>query len=291
VAGAHVNLVPAEQPADIYAAVAAVVVRMLKRDAEAGSEYSREWLAYGITRKMCKRPVMVLPYGGTRMAFKEYLLAHVFEMEQEHHTARPFAKGLTKAADYLTNILTAAMDETIIGPRVAMKWLRDVAKVVAKEGAPINWTTPTGFWVQQAYPATKDRLVKTKVGDEVMKFVLTEEIDGKFDTRKQAQGISPNFVHSMDASALALTICSANDKGITAFAAIHDSYGTIAADMQLLLDTLREEFVRMYESNDVFGQFREEACGVLADGKKVPALPNTGTLDLKGVLDSDFFFA
>lgn len=291
VAGAHVNLVPSEQPADIYAAVASEVVRLLKTDAAAGHEFAQVWLDYGITRKMCKRPVMVLPYGGTRMAFKEYLLAHVFEEEHERHVTRPFAKAVTTAADYLTTLLTAAMDRIIIGPRVAMKWLRDVARVVCKEGAPINWTTPTGFWVQQAYPELKALRVKTKVGDEIIKLTLREEVVGKLDSRKQAQGVSPNFVHSMDAAALALTINTSHALGLRSFAAIHDSYGTLAADMQVLLDTLRGEFVQMYEANDVFAQFRDEACAVLADPSKIPALPPTGTLDLNGVLRSDFFFA
>jgi DNA-directed RNA polymerase len=112
----------------------------------------------------------------------------------------------------------------------------------------------------------------------------------KLDGRKQAQALPPNFVHSLDAAALKLTICTAQDRGLTAFAAIHDSYGTLAADMQSLLDTLRECFVSMYQT-DVLSVFRSEVGAVLPEGKELPAVPAAGSLDLNGVLRSDFFFA
>jgi DNA-directed RNA polymerase len=84
------------------------------------------------------------------------------------------------------------------------------------------------------------------------------------------QALSPNFVHSLDAAALMLTICTAQDRrASTAFAAIHDSYGTVAADMQTLLDTLRECFVRMYQT-DVLNGLPSEVGAVLPEGKELP---------------------
>jgi DNA-directed RNA polymerase len=287
VCGRHVNLVPAENPSDIYAAVAAQVTQYLTD--HPADEYADRWLAYGISRKLCKRPVMILPYGGTREAVKSYIIEHVYEQELEAHKPHPFGDKLMKAVQYLSGVVWDAMGHVVVGPRVAMDWLRSAARVVGKEGVSINWTTPTGFWVQQAYPDTAARRVKTKIGDEIVYISLREEKQ-KLDGRKQVQALSPNFVHSLDAAALMLTICTAQDRGLTDFAAIHDSYGTLAADMQQLLDTLRECFVRMYQT-DVLTAFRSEVGTVLPEGKELPAVPATGTLDLNGVLKSDFFFA
>jgi DNA-directed RNA polymerase len=286
VCGRQVNLTPTEKPSDIYAAVAEAVTRKL---AESPDETAAQWLAYGITRKLCKRPVMILPYGGTIQAVKEYIADHVFEMKVEHSKPHPFSDKLMQAVTYLSSVMWQAMGEVVVGPRLAMDWLRQGARVVTKEGLSINWTTPSGFWVQQAYPDRSRRRVKTKIGDEIVYLTLVED-KVKLDGRKQAQALPPNFVHSLDAAALKLTICTAQDRGMTAFAAIHDSYGTIAADMQSLLDTLRECFVSMYQT-DVLSVFRSEVGAVLPEGKEFPAVPAAGSLDLNGVLKSDFFFA
>jgi DNA-directed RNA polymerase len=49
----------------------------------------------------------------------------------------------------------------------------------------------------------------------------------------------------------------------------------------------------MYETVDVLGSFREEITQQLSDeGKeKLPALPESGTLDLSQVVNSRFCFA
>jgi DNA-directed RNA polymerase len=231
---------------------------------------------------------MILPYGGTRNAMQEYITEYVFEQESAHKP-HPFGDKLGQAVQLPVDVLWRAMGEVVVGPRLAMDWLRSAARVVSKEGLMINWTTPTGFWVQQAYPDSSRRRIKTKIGDEIVYISLREESD-KLDGRKQTQALSPNFVHSLDASALMSTICVSQDRGLTAFAAIHDSYGTLAADMQTLLDTLRECFVEMYQA-DVLDAFRSEVAAVLPEGVELPAMPAKGTLDLSGVLASDFFFA
>ena len=52
----------------------------------------------------------------------------------------------------------------------------------------------------------------------------------KVDKRRQANGISPNFVHSLDATVMLLTVAYAKQKGIVDFAMVHDSFGTLAAN-------------------------------------------------------------
>jgi len=289
VCGAQVNLIPSPKPADIYQAVADDCIAELRHEAEKGTEYAAGWLAFRLTRMTCKQPVMVLPYGGTREAFRKHLLEHVRE-RGEAGEPHPFGRNLNKAVLYLTKLLERVMRERVKGPRLAMDWLRSAAKVIGQGGkTPIRWTTPSGFLVEQAYLSTKRRRVETRVGDRTVYVSVLEDVKGKLDGRRQARSISPNFVHSMDASALVLTINACLERGITQFAAIHDSYGTLAADMGTLQKTLRQQFVSMYENNDVLGQL---AASVPEERRaKMPPVPCRGSLNLHGVLDSEFFFA
>lgn len=286
IAGRNVNLVPQEKPADIYAEVAKHVEEVLRTDTTAlGSEYAQAWLSFGIDRDMCKRPVMVLPYGGTRDAVRKYLMEFV-----KKKRLNPFGKTLNKALSYLSTIIWNVMAKVVIGPRKAMDWLKEISRIVSKTECPLVWGTPSGFLVQQAYPEVRSRRLKTKVGDQII-FVSLREEQERLDKRKQSQAVAPNFVHALDASALAFTIVKCRERNIHHFAAVHDSYGTLAADMAVLSATLRECFVEMYQKHDVLAEFAAEVQTLLPPEKKLPTRPPMGSLDLAGILLSTFFFA
>ena len=100
---------------------------------------------------------------------------------------------------------------------------------------------------------------------------------------RHRNGIAPNFVHSLDASHLTLVVNACTARGINALAMIHDDYGTHAADAQELYEIIRERFVWMYQTHDVLAAFHT-AYPML---KPPPAM---GTLDLRSVLTSPYFF-
>jgi DNA-directed RNA polymerase len=170
-----------------------------------------------------------------------------------------------------------------------MGWLQDCAKVVAKEGLPITWTTPVGFPVVQHYKDFKLRRVKSKMGDSIIKLSLKEELD-TIDKSRMASAISPNFVHSMDAAHLSWSVAYASNNGVTHYAMIHDSFGTHAADAEMMGACLRRAFVDMYQENNVLAQFRASLASLVEDDSDIPPVPKMGTLDLECVLESDFFF-
>ena len=63
------------------------------KTAEDGTEYvskgtkslAAEWLAYGITRKVTKRPTMTLSYGAKKFGFTEQILEDTIYPHLEHH--------------------------------------------------------------------------------------------------------------------------------------------------------------------------------------------------------------
>ena len=70
---------------------------------------------------------------------------------------------------------------------------------------------------------------------------------------------------------------------------IHDSYGVHACDVPLMNKVLRQQFVKLYE-RDVLNEFLTE---LRQHNPKVllPAPPALGTLEIKHVEHSMYFFA
>lgn len=111
---------------------------------------------------------------------------------------------------------------------------------------------------------------------------------GDVNARKQANAIAPNFIHSMDASHLQLTVCTAADSGIAHFAMIHDSYGTTVAQAGQLFSIVRECFVKMYTEHDVLKEFAEEVSHLV--NEDLPEPPSKGGFDINEVLNSLYAF-
>lgn len=281
VGGAATNLIPHDKPADIYAEVAKLAEARVRKDAEAGKPEAIA-LDGKLTRAWAKKPVMTTPYGITRPGMR----AQVLEQMAEEGMERDWA-----AAEYLAGVFSRCIAEVVIASAAAMTWLREAAKAASKADVAVHWTAPSGFLVQQDYRKVEGRSVDTHVAGRRVQIMLA--VSGShLDGRRQAQGISPNFVHSCDAAHLARTVVLAHANGVQDFAMIHDSYGTLAADTGTLAAALRHAFVEMYQG-DVLGDFREELCAQLPPdiAAEVPPLPPFGDLDINGVLDSKYFFA
>jgi len=280
VGGAATNLVPQAAPADIYTRVRDLAQEKIKAFAEAGDQQAIK-LDGQLTRNMVKRPVMTLPYGVTQSGIRAQVLSELKEAGLDDWNL----------AIYLTGILWECIGEVVVAARAVMEWLREASKVASSVNLPVGWTTPAGFPVLQEYKAVEG--VKVKVHVAGKRVDLTVAFEGsKLDRRKQTLGISPNFVHSCDASHMMLTTNLAVVNGITAFAMIHDSFGTHAGNTSILAAALRQAFVDQYET-DVLDDFRRQLEEQLPPevAAKLPPLPPKGTLDLNLVLESGYFFA
>jgi len=287
VGGRATNLVPAPKPSDIYGAVAAAVIGRLRQD---HSDYGAQWIAFGIDRKITKRSVMVLPYGGTFSSCRDYVEEAVREKGPT-----PWHGDMDRereAINHLAKVVWASIGDVVIGARAAMKWLQSLARLVFKHKATsIWWRTPTGMKVEQHYTEFESKRINLAFLGKVRFQPRIDMETSKPAVSNHVNGFSPNFVHSLDASALIYTLNLAYDNGVTAFAAVHDSYGTHAADMQTLAACIRHAFVNLYEEHDVLSNLHTDIVAQVPEGVEVPLPPALGTLDIKEVLNSDFFFA
>lgn len=301
IGGKAVNLLPAEKPQDIYADVAAKTITLLEASQDE-EPMAKKWLQWGISRKDTKRSVMIVPYSGTLKACQTYILERMFERIEDEGQEDIWGDEKFIAAMYLAKKVWQAIDSTVVAARGAMNWLQGVAKVLSKEELPINWTTPDGFVVHQTYLDLKLKKISTYIDGSVipnasvsnktfskLTLSIVEETD-KVSVHQQRNGIAPNFVHSLDATAMRMTVVAAKKRGINSFAMIHDSFGTTAAKTSELARILREEFVGIYENHNVLEEFREEVSQILEKGE-LDLVPEFGDLEITDVLNSQFFFA
>ena len=98
-------------------------------------------------------------------------------------------------------------------------------------------------------------------------------------------GISPNFVHSMDAAHMAKVIAKWDDN----FGAVHDSFSVHACDVDELLAFIKEEFITMYSYSNFF-EVIERMIVTNPDNFNYQQ-PKLGSLDIREVNKSDYFFA
>jgi DNA-directed RNA polymerase, mitochondrial len=96
-----------------------------------------------------------------------------------------------------------------------------------------------------------------------------------------------------DAAHLLLTVNAAVAEDITLLATVHDSFGCLPSRAERFRKIIREEFVRMYEENDVLDQVLERAREDMGENAK--GLPNKppdgGRLDIEEVLGAEYAFA
>jgi DNA-directed RNA polymerase, mitochondrial len=286
VGGKATNLVPQEKPADIYTEVAKVVAARVRQDALQGNPLAIIWDG-NITRKMVKQPVMTLPYGATLNGMKGQIDA---AMRKNCPTLFP-RNETWAAATYLAGVTYESIGQVVIAARSAMDWLREVAKLAAREDYPVRWTSPMGLPIVQDYREAHGHQVRLHIRGRSCKLNVSTDGD-KLNRRRQTAGISPNLIHSYDAAHLMRTVLVAKANGLTSFGFIHDSYGTHAADTDLLHACLREAFVEQY-SQPLLQQFRDDIAQQLPPdvAADLPELPPVGELDLEVIKASRYFFA
>lgn len=302
VSGCAVNLMPMDKPADIYGIVAEKVNGWLMEDAAKGVDYAKQWLHFGVDRKVCKRPTMTLSYGAKEYGFKAQIMedtllpAYAKAKDKHGNVDRekfPFDDNGWQAALYLAKLIWRATGETVIAARSVMDWLQQAARLLARRGLPITWVSPIGFPVLQDYRDREPMRIETKLMGKIVALRLTFE-GAKLDKAAQSNGVAPNWVHTHDASLLMETVNLCIDHGgVKDFHMIHDSFGVHAPHCDLLLESVKEAFVQMYTREDVLDIFRQSVLEQLSDEDKpeLPELPKRGNLDLTKVRESEFFFS
>jgi len=280
-----VNLTNTPLPNDIYTEVLYVVNDALKASAE---PLAKVWQGK-VDRKIVKRPCMTFAYSVTSAGIRQQILDEIRKRQEGDYLP---GTPDWEAAAFLAPIVEASIRSVVDRAAEAMDWLKHVSKHVSKQDIPTGWTTPLGFRVLQPYLKSKGKRIKVLFQGQPMFLTLTFEGD-KIDGAKQSSAVAPNYVHSLDATHLMMTVNRMADAGVTtSFAVIHDSFGVHACDVDELHYALRDEFINLY-SQEVLVEFYRESL-LRLPGKAWPDIdqpPEAGEYNIEEVRDADFFFA
>ncbi|KAI1113439.1 DNA-directed RNA polymerase [Nemania sp. NC0429] len=289
----QVNLLPGDRPADVYSAVADLVKIGIAEDLAAGSFLAKA-VDGKITRKVVKQTVMTNVYGvtfiGAKAQVQKQIDAAYPNIGAESGVPSPVL------ASYIATKIFKALSTMFSGAHDIQYWLGECAGRVcraltpeqleriatddtkateksktSKKGAKkksstatmeqilnqfrstIVWTTPLRMPIVQPYRKSGTRVISTCLQD------LTLQIPERSDPvnrRKQLQAFPPNFIHSLDASHMLLSALECDELGLS-FAAVHDSFWTHAADVDVMNRVLRDAFVRIH-SDDVIKRLGSE---------------------------------
>jgi len=279
VGGRATNLIPLEEPEDVYQWVSDRVCVRMQIDARGNgrnAEIAGQLLPI-MNRKLAKHATMTTPYGIT--------LRTIF-LELCDEDAIKALKDPESCAMYLAKLLVQCIPEVAVEAGRIMEWLREVAGIIAKTNRGMTWVTPVGFVVIHENREPKN--VRLATADHRIK-VYRDDDKRKIDVRKQVDGVVPHLIHSMDAAHMMLTLMRLQAEGLRHFAMVHDGYGVHGCDIDLLNRILREEFVRMYSEPVLQNFIEQQRKG--HPGLSLPDPPKTGDLDIRQVLSSPYFFA
>ncbi len=282
IVGPEVNLIDRVLPGDIYQLVADRVNAFIESPEYRDHECAMAWRGH-VTRKTVKRAVMTIPYGSTTQGRLQALISdgHVGLIDGSQ-----WQNGL-----FLNKLIDKALEKDLGNILAIQAWLGKCAHAANKAGETLLWTSPVGTVVQHDYMKDQRDIVRCYAEDSNDPLQLKwsrRQGSPKMDTSKVLGGISPNFVHSLDAAHLQGTLLAMKDEGVNSFTAIHDSYAVHAAHVDLLHTHIREQFLLCVESEPLesFKAENEERIGI-----ELPCLPPRGSMDVKGVLDSTYLFS
>lgn len=264
------NLCASPVPQDVYQEVADKVIDEIRIREDGAAEVL---LRVGIDRSTTKRQCMTLPYGATKQSCRDY----TFEWVKDNWDKFGISKyEQWNFADYLATIIWDAIGKVVVLAREAMEWLqRNTGKRYAR------WISPAGFPVYQFYKKVKAERVNTKLAGGVRLTFHNLDNKGEPHLFKQRLGIVPNFIHSVDASHMVMTI---NGTELPAYSMIHDEFGCHAGHVQSLYEATRVQFYLLHD--------RCNPLELWATHQGIPLeyVPKRGSFDISEVLSSKYIF-
>jgi len=290
------------KPADIYQEVADVVERrLLSGDypkeftftdsegnfTEVKTHREAQGLKGKVDRKKTKRNVMTQPYSVTQRGMYDQL-RELFDEAQDD--GKVFWGGEKWVSiKLLTHLNTQAIYEVVKGAIVGQEYIKELTKHFNLSNKPLVWKTPIfGFPVIQASQKRKKTRLESKHIGALNFSYLTENID----SRKQTSSIAPNFIHSLDATLMMLTVERlADEYGVSSYALIHDSFAVPCTEVEHLNNAVRDSYVELFMAEPL-AEWYEQLQAKLPNAKlKHPDEVMLYTLNIQDVWESNYIFS
>lgn len=286
IVGRYTNLVASDVPDSIYTHVANAAIIINERNCnelpfrdEQGDILPCFAWQGNIGKPLVKQPTMTTPYSVTSSGVMDQIYDNI-----DLSTLRG---NRIKNLHYARDLVRAAIREVATSASDIMEWLRAVAKISAKENKNLVWTSPLQVKIVQRYPKFSESAIYTEFHRVYWRDARKDDKE-EISPYKHCNGIAPNFIHSLDAAHMMMTMKAAHDElGVTDFCMVHDSYGVHAGYMERFHQIIREQFVELHRTNWL-AHLAEEVSQYL--DTEIPEPPSVGTLDIEEVLNSPFLF-
>ncbi|KAM7410187.1 hypothetical protein PAMA_001571 [Pampus argenteus] len=292
-----VNLMPCDEPQDVYSGVAQQVEEFRLRDAGKGLKIAQVLEGF-ISRKVVKQTVMTVVYGVTRYGGRlqiEKRLKEIDEFPKEH---------VWDASHYLVRLVFSGLKEMFTGTREIQDWLTESARLISKSGHTVEWVTPLGLPIIQPYHRIRNKVLKSTM--QHINLQISHDAKERPDTVKQKNAFPPNFIHSLDSTHMMLTALHCYSAGLT-FVSVHDCFWTHALTVDTMNKVCREQFVALHSQpilQELSDFLLQKYCtGLRAEVKNkkyqeyrrllllLANVPRTGDFDLQQVKGSTYFFS
>lgn len=229
----------------------------------------------GKKRKLCKRPVMTIPYSVgvrtmSRTLYKDW-------------RPEPEMKGITSTYCFeLSQVIVDTYASSLKIPADLMNLFIELGLRAYKNKKDLSFRVPhTGFFFAQN--ARKDKLEQIELDRRGQRLGLVVCVgqDGKIDYDSVKSASSANTIHSLDA-ALMMMIVMASDYPMMA---VHDSFATYPGAYEKLHKNVREQFVKAFK-DDILLEILTKC-----NSEDLRKTIKYGTLDINGVLTNEYAFS
>ncbi|CAA9988279.1 DNA-directed RNA polymerase, putative [Plasmodium knowlesi strain H] len=317
--GKAVNIIPSDEPQDIYTVVLEIVKSKISADLDgtatpttmgptnstSGSinsinsgnggnaamstpacrgELAKYCFKYDLLkRKVVKQTIMTICYGVTSVGAKDQVKGKIQNM-----ISKVLDKNIiNQLSQYIANYIFESISEIFKRAMIIKKWFNNLSKVTNELNIPVTWLSPIGLPCEQPYRLGQRILVNTPL----QSVSVISYKNSLLHKNKQRLGFPPNFVHSLDASHLMMTAEKMILENNFSFAAVHDSYWAHACNVDLMNKFIRDSFVTLYNEPILQNLYQSYQMRLGKYASRIPAPPEQGHLDVSLVRNSRYFFS
>lgn len=275
---------PEDTPKDFYNFIAVKVVNYFKdrlNDKVLSDEEREVYTRFShltITRKIVKKVIMTTVYNVSDFRKIDYLQEH-FESDynidrnnrwyyyKDDHTV------CLKETDFpiLTKALNIVLNDDRFKLNKLLEYLNGVIKIVTDLGLPVIWGTPySGVDIEQSYLKTKEeRLKPFAYSKNTFKIMVLDR--SNYNKPKQKISFLPNFIHSLDAAALALLVhYYFTDKSfyIKNIYTVHDCFAVTANNVKNITYLLSHVYQKIYTEKNYLREFNDKMIELIKYNRK-----------------------
>ena len=245
-----------------------------------------------VNREIIKKSIMTIPYSVTLYGVVEQLI----------NSAERIEIGINNYAyKFPTGMIQSKKDIYELGNRIIQKfnayfpnisnyfrYMKEWSDIFTSQNMSIDWHPTLDVLIKQQYSnKIKKRVSLMHNGKRIQLIYYIPNIKS-MDKLKNRNAISPNFIHSLDASLMRYYIVNSSFP----IACIHDSFGSPQNNYLDVVNIVKDGFIDIYCRNNMLeildmnfrnkiGAFNIDNNIVLYKGKEIelPILPNINMLN------------